>query len=166
LNPGKNTEPCNAAPSTLAAEPQEYWQAWFDGSALPNPGRIGIGALLLAPDGTRFEKSELAGSGCNNEAELCALCAVLELADGVGATRLQVRGDSDVTIRYVLGPDRTGIVPLRELVTRARTWMTRFEQVQLVWIPRQRNGEADGLSRRALGLPAKPVEAKIVRRRR
>ena len=26
------------------------WLAWFDGSAHPNPGRIGIGGLLKSPD--------------------------------------------------------------------------------------------------------------------
>ncbi|UUZ54802.1 hypothetical protein LP419_01815 [Massilia sp. H-1] len=31
------------------------WRAWFDGSAHPNPGRCGIGGLLLGPDGERVE---------------------------------------------------------------------------------------------------------------
>jgi ribonuclease HI len=131
-----------------------YWQGWFDGSARPNPGDIGIGVLLLAPDARCFEKSErLSGSGCNNEAELQALCALLELAFAAGARHLQVRGDSDVAIRYVNGPEATAIEPLRTLVLRARELMVHFDDVQLIWIPQQRNAEADRLSRQALGLP-------------
>ena len=136
----------------------DYWQAWFDGAALPNPGKIGIGALVVSPAGERFEKSTLAGcNGCSNEAELHALCAALELAHGAGARRLVVRGDSDIALRYVAGPKSTQIERLVTLVARAQDWLRRFEDVQLVWIPRHRNAEADRFSRQALGLPHKPA---------
>ncbi len=138
----------------------DYWQAWFDGAALPNPGKIGIGALVLSPAGERFEKSQLADcSGCSNEAELHALCAALELAHGAGARRLVVRGDSDIALRYVAGPDSTEIERLVTLVARARDWLRRFDDVQLIWIPRHRNAEADRFSRQALGLQHKPALA-------
>ena len=137
---------------------ENYWQAWFDGAALPNPGKIGVGVVLLAPDGRREEKSVLLNcSGCNNEAELHALCAALEMAAAVGARRLLLRGDSDVALSYVRGPDQTQIVRLSLLVGVARDWLLRFEEVQLLWIPRHRNREADRLSRRALGLPPSPA---------
>ena len=140
-----------------SADAEPYWQAWFDGAALPNPGKIGVGALVLSPDGERFEKSALAGcNGCSNEAELHALCAALELAHGAGARRLVVRGDSDIALRYVAGSDSTKIVRLVTLVARARDWLQRFEDVQLIWVPRHRNAEADRFSRQALGLPHKP----------
>ena len=135
-----------------------YWQAWFDGAALPNPGKIGIGALVISPAGERFEKSALAGcNGCSNEAELHALCTALELAHGAGARRLVVRGDSDVALRYVAGSDATAIERLVALVARAQEWLKRFDDVQLLWVPRHRNEEADRFSRQALGLPHKPA---------
>lgn len=135
----------------------DYWRAWFDGAALPNPGKIGIGALVISPAGARFEKSALAGcNGCSNEAELHALCAALELAHGAGAKRLVVRGDSDIALRYVAGPDSTQILRLVMLVAHARDWLRRFDDVQLLWVPRHRNAEADRFSRQALGLPDKP----------
>ena len=148
--------------------PAGLWQAWCDGSALPNPGRIGVGVVLLSPGGARSERYAVPGChGCNNEAELYALCAALEFAYGMGAKRLLLRGDSDVAIRYVAGTDVTAIVRLAELVAHARQWLTRFEEVQLLWIPRHRNGAADRLSRQALGLPDKPAaSAKRKRRKR
>lgn len=132
---------------------------------MPNPGKIGIGVVLLAPDGRREEKSVLLHcSGCNNEAELHALCAALDMAATAGARRLVLRGDSDVALRYVRGPDSTQIVRLRLLVADARDRLRRFDEVQLLWIPRHRNGDADRLSRQALGLPPSPLP--LVRGRR
>jgi ribonuclease HI len=132
---------------------------------LPNPGKIGIGVVLVAPDGRCEEKSALlSASGCNNEAELHALCAALDMAAAAGARKLLLRGDSDVALRYVRGPDSTQIARLCLLVAAARERLRRFDEVQLLWIPRRRNGDADRLSRQALGLPPSPVP--VPRRRR
>ncbi|MCK9381821.1 MAG: reverse transcriptase-like protein [Sulfuritalea sp.] len=88
------------------------------------------------------------------------------MACDAGAKRLLLRGDSDVAIRYVRGPDGTQIARLLVLVATAREWLGRFEDVQLIWVPRHRNVEADRLSRQALGLPELPVRAAKGRRRR
>ena len=115
---------------------------------------MGLGIVLLAPDGTRPEHSSIAaGIGCNNEAELHALCAALDLAFTAGARDLLLRGDSDVALRHVRGPDSTGIARLQVLIASARDRLRRFDDVQLLWVPRHRNREADRLSRQALGLP-------------
>lgn len=149
----------------LGIDAANCWLAWFDGAALPNPGKMGIGVVLVSPDGQHADRSGLiGGSGCNNEAELHALCIALEMASGAGAQRLIVRGDSDVAVRYVNGPDSTDIARLAVLVRQARNWLPRFEAIQLVWIPRHRNAEADRLSRQALGLPV--VVARVAKRRR
>lgn len=106
------------------------------------------------------EKSALTGhSGCNNEAELAALCTALDMAFEAGAQRLQLRGDSDVAIRYISGPDSTQISRLVVLVAQARQGLQRFDEVQLIWVPRHRNLDADRLSRQALGLPAMAAKA-------
>ena len=134
---------------------------------MPNPGKIGIGVLLIAPDGRREEKSLLLDcSGCNNEAELRALCAALDMAATAGACQLVLRGDSDVALRYVRGPESMQIVRLCLLVAAARERLRRFDEVQLIWIPRHRNGDADRLSRLALGLPPGPAGIAGSRRRR
>jgi len=143
------------------------WRAWFDGSALPNPGRIGIGIVLVAPDGVRRDASRPLGcSGCNNEAELRALCAALDMAFDAGARRLEVRGDSDVALGYVRGPGATRIERLNDLVVAARERLRRFDHVELLWVPRHRNAEADRLAREALGLPGTPLPSGGRRRRR
>lgn len=134
----------------------DCWQAWFDGSAQPNPGRIGIGLVLQAPDGSVCERSFMAREpGCNNEAELRALCALLELAHEHGARRLHIRGDSDIAVKYANGTEATGVMRLHVLVQEAQNLMAEFDAVELCWVPRHRNAGADALSRQALGLPQK-----------
>lgn len=149
----------------LADAPGEArWQAWFDGASCPNPGRIGLGGVLLSPAGERHELSKLAGvSGCNNEAELLAMLAVLELALNAGARHIELRGDSDFAIRAgqarwaADSPGITEIPRLVALIRRLVELLGRFDSAVLGWIPRHRNGDADRLSRQALGLPHKPA---------
>ena len=62
------------------------WVVYCDGSAVPNPGRIGLGAVFTEPDGTRHTLSQAAHEdGCNNEAELRALLATLQELKSQGA---------------------------------------------------------------------------------
>lgn len=152
---------------SAVAAPAEPWQAWFDGAAQPNPGRIGIGAVLLGPHGERFEISRRAAhAGCNNEAEALALCAVLELALAQAVTHLVVAGDSEVVVRLVQAPLCAEAARLGPLLQTARQLATRFAHIRFHWIPQHRNPDADRLSRNALGLPARPTAKPAARRRR
>lgn len=126
------------------------WRGWFDGSAHPNPGRIGIGALLCGPDGQRVEVSRRAGYGNSSEAEYLALTALLEEAVKSGATALSVCGDSQVVVNDVnLGAAR-GAKGLEDHRTRVTELMAALGGVQLRWVPRHRNGDADRLSQQAI----------------
>lgn len=126
------------------------WRGWFDGSAHPNPGQIGIGALLCGPDGQRVEISRRAGHGNSSEAEYLALTALLEAAVKAGATGLAVCGDSQVVINDVnLGAAR-GAKGLEDHRARVVELMSTLGAVQLRWVPRHRNGDADRLSQQAV----------------
>lgn len=135
---------------------EPFWQAWFDGTAAPNPGRIGLGLVVESPAGVRSERAIATGRhGCNNEAELQALGAVIELAHGLGARRLRVFGDSKAAIDFVNGVDETAILRLRRLITGIQARLPGFEEIEIGWQPRRYNGDADRLSRLALGLAEK-----------
>lgn len=142
----------------------DAWQLWFDGSASPNPGRIGLGAVLLGPAGERIEVSELAAAGgCNNTAELLALQRAVDAAHQAGARRVVIRGDSDFAVRHLLGSARTAIPRLTALLEPLAFSLQGFDEVRIEWVPRHRNGDADRLSRAALGLPDKPAQAPLSR---
>ena len=126
------------------------WHAWFDGSAHPNPGRIGIGVLLSGPAGERVEISRRAGHGSSGDAEYLALIAALEKAVELGVAELLLYGDSQVVVHDVLLAPRHGARILEEHRLRAAQLRAALAQVQVRWVPRHRNGDADRLSQQAV----------------
>ena len=124
------------------------WRGWFDGSAHPNPGRLGIGALLLGPNSERIEISAPAGEGDSSDAEYAALTALLQAAVKLNPAQLLLCGDSQVVINDVLGITLAkGLAAER---ARVLALMQQLPQVSLRWIPRHRNGDADRLSQMAI----------------
>lgn len=143
------------------------WLIWCDGSAVPNPGRIGVGAVLQAPDGRTFELSRaLPCQGCNNEAEIRALLAALEMAASLGVRRLLIHSDSDNLIRLTQTPDTGEALRLEPLLALARNQLAQFDDHELRWLPQNKNTQADGLARSALGLPPRAPVKPCRRRRR
>ncbi|MBI5925047.1 MAG: ribonuclease HI family protein [Aquabacterium sp.] len=151
------------------------WIIHCDGSAEPNPGRMGMGAVIVAPDGARqtlsFTSSE---RGCNNEAELRALMAALHALEATHVQALQIFCDNSVLVAQLDGHStQPPVIRLRDLFEEARALLASFDKVMLSWIPRHRNGEADALARAAIGLPpkvtVKPLQgarSKLKRRKR
>ncbi|MFC5481132.1 ribonuclease HI family protein [Massilia suwonensis] len=129
------------------------WRAWFDGSARPNPGRCGIGARLLGPNGELVELSQAAGYGNSSEAEYLALIAVLEAALAQGARELTVYGDSRVVLDDVAAPPAKRAAVLQAYRERALALLARLPGTTLRWVPRHKNLDADALSQRASSPP-------------
>lgn len=131
------------------------WRGWFDGSAWPNPGRCGIGALLTGPEGERIAVARAAGYGNSSEAEYRALILLLELSVANGADAhsgaLTIYGDSKVVIDDVTGA-RVPAAALAGLRDTAQRLLQRLSNVTVRWIPRHRNSEADALSQQARGM--------------
>ena len=124
------------------------WLAWFDGSARPNPGRLGLGGALRRPDGDLFELCAAAGNGDSNQAEYLALIAVLEMAVSRRSSPLRVYGDSRVVIDSLRSDSHAGA--LSDYHAQAIALLAQLPDVTLHWIPRHRNAVADALSQRAL----------------
>ena len=144
----------------------EPWVIYCDGSAVPNPGRMGLGAVVTAPDGSRHPLSITAeGRGCNNEAELRALMAAMQYAGQQGATSLLVHCDNSVVVQQLTGTATEPFLRLAPLFDEVRAVLRSFASARLVWIPRHRNREADALARAAVGLLPKGP-APTARRRR
>lgn len=149
-----------------ALESSPDWVVHCDGSAVPNPGRMGLGAVVTGPAGQHHTLSHTGNErGCNNEAELLALMAALRIAQQQGARTLRVYSDSTILVAQLgAAPSTAGftadvkpIARLAELFDEARVLIASFDRVDLQWLPRQRNRDADALARAALGLLPKPT---------
>ena len=74
---------------------------YFNGSVMA-PGS-GAGVVLISPDGSRLRYAiRLHFSASNNAAEYEALINGLRIATELGATRLYVRGDSELVVDQVM----------------------------------------------------------------
>lgn len=153
-----SAKPLNTHASQAAAT--DAWLAWFDGSALPNPGRIGIGALLRGPQGQVVEISRRAGDGSSSDAEYLALIALLEAALPHRPPQLLIHGDSQVVIEDLKPPRKgksnaKGLEALRARALELIAQLGGATVVTVRWVPRHRNPEADRLSQAAV----RPVAA-------
>lgn len=137
--------------TTALAPDAARWVIYCDGTATPNPGRMGLGAVITAPDGSRHTVSHDTGErGCNNEAELRAVMAALHTVRALGATTLQLYSDNSIVVEQLDGRAFKPVVRLAPMFDEARALLCGFERVTFTWIPRHRNGEADALARAAL----------------
>jgi ribonuclease HI len=139
----------------------EHWTIHVDGTALPG-GDVGVGAVLVSPDGARHTISRTAGrpghgKGCSNEAEASALIAALEAARSLGARSLSISSDSSVVVTEATVGPRTRVEPLATLCAEARRLLAGFDAADVRWVSRRKNTEADALARAALGLAPKPL---------
>ncbi|MES2102656.1 MAG: ribonuclease HI family protein [Pseudomonadota bacterium] len=130
----------------------DAWLAWFDGSAHPNPGKLGVGGVLKSPDGETIWISRAAGQGNSGEGEYLALIAVLQEAVRRQPKKLLVYGDSQVVINDMLQAGKAGARGLEVYRMQARQLIAQLEAVTLSWIPRHKNAEADALSQKAISM--------------
>lgn len=135
--------------------PPYFWILHIDGSAMPNPGRMAIGVVLTGPNASHFDLGKaLPGTGCNNEAELRALLAGLDLAQQQGAMALRIYTDSQWLVAQLAIPDSGKPLPrptwrLLPWIEKVKAAVQCFDEVQWRWIPRHCNAQADALAREA-----------------
>lgn len=148
----------------------DVWTVHCDGSAVPNPGRMGLGVVMVDPQGRRHAWSQAShDTGCNNEAELRAVMAALRMLKERQAKRILLHSDNSVLVEQLTVPGCKPVVRLSALFDEARGLLSGFDQAGVRWIPRHRNGEADVLARASLGLvtdAAVPTSSKRCKKKR
>lgn len=147
---------------------QPHWVAHCDGGAWPHPGSMAIGVVLVSPQGVVGTLSQrLDGTGCSNEAEWRSTVAALKLALSHGARALRLCTDSALVRDQLNLPVPKRCPPaLQRWRDEAVILQGEFDQIEVAWVPRHRNGQADALARAALGLPPKPITVPHPRRRK
>lgn len=122
-----------------------------DGGARGNPGPAAIAAVLTTPDGEAIASEGRAiGRATNNVAEYRALLLGIERARELGASEVELVGDSELVVKQVKGEYRVKDAGLRELHTEVRAALADFERWSIRHVRRAHNADADRLVNQAL----------------
>jgi ribonuclease HI len=125
--------------------------AYADGASRGNPGPSAIGVVIFDGEGREVHReSRRVGHGTNNEAEYRAAIAALEATLGLGASRVELRMDSELVVRQLTGRYRVRNPRLAPLYGRAVDLRRRFQSVTFRNLPRVDNRLADTLANQAL----------------
>jgi ribonuclease HI len=122
-----------------------------DGGARGNPGPAAVGVVVQGPDGEVLEElGERIGPATNNVAEYRALLLGIERAAGLGASEVELVGDSELIVRQVKGEYKVKDATLRELHAEVKRALRGFERWTIRHVRREQNAEADRLVNEAL----------------
>ncbi len=122
-----------------------------DGGARGNPGPAAAACVLSDPQGEILERAaELLGETTNNVAEYRALLLGIGRARALGATEVELIGDSELIAKQVQGLYKVKHEAMRALHKDAMQALKDFERWSIRTVPRAQNAEADALVNEAL----------------
>ncbi len=122
-----------------------------DGGARGNPGPAAAASVVSSPAGDVLdEHAQLLGEVTNNVAEYRALLLGLERARELGASEVEVIGDSELIAKQIQGLYKVKHPSMRPLYLQAMDAFRAFERWSIRTVPRAQNAEADALVNAAL----------------
>jgi ribonuclease HI len=122
-----------------------------DGGARGNPGPAAIGVVISTPAGDVLEElGETIGAATNNVAEYRALLRGIERATELGASRLELIGDSELVVKQVRGEYKVKDPNLQALHAQVRSALAGVGSWTIRNVPRAQNADADRLVNEAL----------------
>jgi ribonuclease HI len=122
-----------------------------DGGARGNPGAAAAASVVSSPGGDVLdEASELLGVATNNVAEYRALLLGLARARALGASEVEVVGDSELVAKQLQGIYKVKHPAIRPLHGEALDALRSFERWSIRSVPRAQNARADALVNAAL----------------
>ena len=123
---------------------------WVDGGARGNPGPAAIAAVGRGDGEVLEEVGERIGRATNNVAEYRALLLGIERAAALGASELELVGDSELIVRQVKGEYKVKDPTLRELHAQVKRALEPFDRWSIRHVRREHNADADHLVNEAL----------------
>jgi ribonuclease HI len=123
---------------------------YTDGASRNNPGEAGAGVFILK-DGKPFETiARYLGTTTNNIAEYSAAIIGLEHAVKLGAVKVKLLADSELLVKQVNGLYKVKNEGLKPLHAEVKELIAKIGSVEVQYIPRERNKEADALANKAI----------------
>ena len=123
---------------------------YTDGASRNNPGESGAGVYILK-DGEPYERIACyLGTTTNNIAEYTAAIIGLEHAVAAGARRVNLFADSELMVKQLNGQYKVKNEGLKPLHAKVKGLIAKIGRVEVHYIPREQNKEADALANKAI----------------
>jgi ribonuclease HI len=117
-----------------------------DGGARGNPGPAAIAAVATTPEGEELtSRGQAIGPATNNVAEYRAMLLGIELASELGASEVELIGDSELIVKQVKGEYKVKKADLRPLRDEVRARLRDFDSWTIRHVRREHNEAADQL---------------------
>jgi ribonuclease HI len=127
-----------------------------DGASRGNPGHAAAGVVIEREDGTLVARGKkYLGEMTNNAAEYRALILGLAAVRRYRPTAVQVRMDSELVVRQMLGEYKVKDATLQPLYESAQELARMLPRVTFAHVPRAENALADKLANEALDAQAR-----------
>lgn len=125
--------------------------SYTDGGSRGNPGPAAWGYVLKDAAGNLVEqRCEYLGVTTNNQAEYRGVLAAVRRARELGAERLDMRMDSLLIVKQMLGEYRVKDQGLAGIYLLIHNELIHFKKVTFTHVPREQNKEADAEVNKAL----------------
>ena len=122
-----------------------------DGGSRGNPGPAAIAAVLSDENGEVIDSAgAVIGRATNNVAEYRALLFGIERAAALGATDLDLVGDSELIVKQVRGEYMVKDPYMKPLHAAVKSALADFESWSIRHVKRHLNAEADRLVNESL----------------
>lgn len=126
---------------------EKTFNIFIDGASKNNPGPAGIGVVILDETGKCLKKIyKYIGKASNNAAEYTALLFALEEALILKLKDISIKSDSQLLVRQLNGEYKVKSDNIKPLYLLARHMIAVFDKIEIVYIERQKNKEADRLA--------------------
>ncbi len=133
-------------------------EVYFDGLCQPiNPGGISCYAFIVKSDGRIIHSDygvaakPFSEESTNNVAEYTALAKALQwlLANNFNSKKVEIKSDSQLVVNQLTGDYKVKARRILPLFKQVLFLKTKFQDIQIKWIPRDKNREADRLTNKA-----------------
>ena len=133
-------------------------EVYFDGLCQPiNPGGISCYAFIVKSDGRIIHSDcgvaakPFSEESTNNVAEYTALAKALQwlLANNFSSKKVEIKSDSQLVVNQLTGDYKVKARRILPLFKQVLFLKTKFQDIQIKWIPRDKNREADRLTNKA-----------------
>jgi ribonuclease HI len=130
-------------------------EVYFDGLCQPvNPGGIACYAFVVKRNGNTVHNDYgVAGEpflkdSTNNIAEYMALAKALEwlVANNLASEKVEIKSDSQLVVKQLEGNYKVKAKRIIPLYRQVLLLKAKFPDVEIMWVPREKNREADKLT--------------------